>query len=129
MNRKFLMTAVVALGLTPAIGIGVAEAHGGGGGGGHGGGFGGRGFGGGGFHDGGFGRGGFGVGFGYYGGGFYDPYGYDYGYAYPQPYSQVMAGAPSSQNVWYFCPPTKTYYPYVQSCSVSWQAVPAVASQ
>jgi len=127
MNRKFLMTAaVVTIAFSPAIGIGGAEAHGGG----HVGGFGGRGFEGGGFHGGGFrGREGFGAGFGYYGGGFYEPYGYDYGYANPQPYSQAMAGAPSSQDVWYFCPPTKTYYPYVQSCSVSWQAVPAVAPQ
>jgi hypothetical protein len=35
----------------------------------------------------------------------------------------------SEQNVWYFCQPAKTYYPYVQSCSVPWQVVPAVPAQ
>ena len=57
MTRKLLMTAAVAaIALTPPIGIGTAEAHGGGFGGGgfHGGGFHGGGFHGGGFHGGGF---------------------------------------------------------------------------
>ena len=58
MTRKLLMTAAVAaIALTPSIGIGTAEAHGGG--------FGGGGFHGGGFHGGGFHGGGF------YGGGFH----------------------------------------------------------
>jgi len=68
MTRKLLMTvAVVAIALTPPIGIGTAEAHGGGFGGGgfHGGGFHGGGFHGGGFHGGGFHGGGF------HGGGFH----------------------------------------------------------
>jgi hypothetical protein len=129
MNRKFLMAAVVAIALTPAIGIGTAQAHGGGGGG-HGGGFGGRGFGGGGFHGGGFHGGGFSRGFfgdgiGLYDDGFVDPYGYDYGYAFPP----AGVAAASAQNVWYFCQSTQTYYPYVQSCSVAWQAVAALPAQ
>ena len=137
MNRKFLVAAVVvALALSPAIGIGNAEAHGGGGGGpggggGHGGGFGGHGggFGGRGFHGGGFGRGFFGGGIGFYGDGFLDPYGYDHGYANSQPYPSMDVTAASAQRVWYFCQPAKTYYPYVQTCSVPWQVVPAVPAQ
>ena len=74
MTRKLLMTAAVAaIALTPPIGIGTAEARGGGfGGGGFGGGgfHGGGGFGGGGFHGGGFHGGGF-HGGGFYGGGFH----------------------------------------------------------
>jgi hypothetical protein len=69
MTRKLLMTvAIVALALTPSIGIGTAHAHA------FGGGFHGGGFHGGGFHGGGFrGRGFFG---GY--GGFVPYYGYGY---------------------------------------------------
>jgi hypothetical protein len=37
--------------------------------------------------------------------------------------------AASAQNFWYFCPQTKTYYPYVQSCAAPWEAVPAVPAQ
>ena len=58
MTRKLLMTAaIVAIALTPLMGIDAAQAHGGGFGGGgfHGGGFHGGGFHGGGFHGGGFG--------------------------------------------------------------------------
>ena len=119
MNRKFLMAAVVAIALTPAIGIGTAQAHGGGGGGP------GGGFHGGGFHGGGFSRGFFGDGIGLYDDGFVDPYGYDYGYAFPP----AGVAAASAQNVWYFCQSTQTYYPYVQSCSVAWQAVAALPAQ
>lgn len=92
MTRKLLMTvAIVAIALIPPIGIGTAEAHGGG--------FGGGGFHGGGFHGGGFRggdfRGGFhdrdsfrGRGFrhdgilfgGIFGGYFPGYYGYGYGY-------------------------------------------------
>ena len=64
MTRKLLMTvAIIAIGLTPSIGIGTAQAHGFGGGFGgggfQGGGFGGRGFNGGGFDGRGFARRGF----------------------------------------------------------------------
>lgn len=26
---------------------------------------------------------------------------------------------------WYYCEPTRTYYPYVQTCSTAWKVVPA----
>jgi len=87
MTRKLLMAvAIVAIALTPLIGIGTAEAHGGGfhGGGFHGGAFRGGGFHGG-FHDRGFigGRGFRGGGFGNAGffGGYYPGY-YGYGTCY-----------------------------------------------
>jgi hypothetical protein len=90
---------------------------------------------------------------GFYGG-FYAPYGaypYDWGYpygaaypyaapypsypyAYPAPmpapapapiYAAPPAPAPAaSSSVWYYCPPTKTYYPYVTTCKVAWKQVP-----
>ena|ERR1700722_20423397 len=79
MTRKlWMMAAIVAIALTPLIGIGTAEAHGGG--------FGGGGFHGGGFHSGGFhDRGfhdrrafrGFRLGYGGFLGGYYPGY---YGY-------------------------------------------------
>jgi hypothetical protein len=90
-------------------------------------------------HDGGF-HGGFGHGFhgGFFFGGIgglyypyldYPYYGYPYAYpyAYPYPAPYLPAGAPAAavQDVWYFCPPSKAYYPYVSSCSVPWQQVPA----
>jgi hypothetical protein len=82
MTRKLLMTvAIVAIALTPSIGIGTAQAHGFGGGF-HGGDFHGGGFHGRGFYGGGFGGRGFysGYGRGFYGGygGFYPGY-YGYG--------------------------------------------------
>jgi len=44
-------------------------------------------------------------------------------YPYPNPYVPPYAapGAPA----WYYCPPAQTYYPYVASCPVPWQTVPA----
>jgi hypothetical protein len=44
-------------------------------------------------------------------------------YPYPDPYTPPYAasGAPA----WYFCPPAQAYYPYVASCPVPWQIVPA----
>jgi hypothetical protein len=44
-------------------------------------------------------------------------------YPYPNPYVPPYAapGAPA----WYYCPPAQTYYPYVASCPVPWQVVPA----
>jgi hypothetical protein len=112
----------------------------------HGGGFHGGGFHGGGFHGraffgfGGFGFGGFGP---YYG---YAPYAYggyaypSYPYPYPAPYPDASIYTPQSatppplppqgsagqaaENVWYYCPPSKSYYPYVTTCSVAWKHVP-----
>jgi hypothetical protein len=44
-------------------------------------------------------------------------------YPYPDPYTPPYAtpAAPA----WYFCPPAQAYYPYVPSCPVPWQIVPA----
>ncbi|MEQ1525234.1 MAG: hypothetical protein ABL902_00700 [Gallionella sp.] len=43
-------------------------------------------------------------------------------YVQPEPvYAPKVAAAP----VWYFCPATNTYYPYVNSCPGGWQTVPA----
>jgi hypothetical protein len=106
---------------------------------------------GGGWHGGGW-HGGGGWRVGIYGGGFYAPYGgypydwdYPYGaaypyaapypYAYPTPapapvYAAPPAAAPpapapaASSSVWYYCPPTKSYYPYVSTCKVAWKQVP-----
>jgi hypothetical protein len=103
MTRKLLLAAaVIAIALTPSIGIGTAAAQGRGfhGGGFHGGGFHGRGF-----------RGGVFVGGAY----FDDPY---FGaYPYPVPYAAAAPGA------WYFCPPARAYYPTAPTCPVPWQPV------
>src|ERR1700733_2123535 len=104
MTRKLLMAAaVIAIVLTPTIGLGTAEAHGGvfHGGGFHGGGFHG-GFHGDGFHHGRFGGGVF----------FADPFFGDYPYP---------ATPPSA--LWYFCPPANAYYPAAPSCPVPWLPV------
>lgn len=47
-------------------------------------------------------------------------------YPYPDPYvpPYVAQAAPSS-SVWYYCPPSRAYYPYVPTCPVPWQIVPA----
>lgn len=57
----------------------------------------------------------------------YAAYGYPYGYPYPAyPLAAAPAVAPAAApNVWYFCRPSMTYYPYVQSCAEAWQQVPA----
>ena len=75
----------------------------------------------------------------YYG---YPYYGYPYyGYPYPPPYPYpgdgyapaaapvAAAGTPpppppSEQSSWYYCAPTKSFYPYVTSCSQPWRQVP-----
>ncbi len=58
----------------------------------------------------------------------YFPY-YDYAYApiYSAPlaieYIEKEPQARSPNDYWYFCPDSKTYYPYVHDCSGGWQAV------
>jgi hypothetical protein len=44
-------------------------------------------------------------------------------YPYPDPYVPPYAapGAPA----WYYCPTARAYYPYVPTCPVPWQIVPA----
>ena len=134
MPRLHLALAALC-GVALAFPIG-ANANGGWhGGGGHGG------FHGGGFHSGVFlGFGGFGFGgywpwypFGYYPSYYPYPYAYGdpYGYAPPVTYSPPPAVAPApashpaaSESYWYFCPRTKSFYPYVTTCSVAWQHVP-----
>jgi hypothetical protein len=61
-------------------------------------------------------------------------------YYYPQPYYPPVVVAPSAPPVyverqdsppasvpsdayWYYCPDTKSYYPYVKECPSAWQRV------
>ncbi len=44
-------------------------------------------------------------------------------YPYPSPYVPPVV-APTA-NAWYYCPPSGAYYPYVATCPVPWQVVPA----
>jgi hypothetical protein len=71
----------------------------------------------------------------YYG---YPYYGRHYAYpyyppSYPSAYPTYVVPAPApvapppaaAAAVWYYCPPTQSYYPYVSTCAVAWQQVPA----
>ena len=33
--------------------------------------------------------------------------------------------APPAEQYWYYCPDSKTYYPYVKECRSQWQRVPS----
>ena len=44
-------------------------------------------------------------------------------YPYPDPY--VPPTAVPTANAWYYCAPSQAYYPYVPTCPVPWQVVPA----
>jgi len=53
-----------------------------------------------------------------------------YGYEVPNEYGSVPAGAPQpntyvppAPSYWYYCPDSKTFYPYVRQCASEWQAV------
>ena len=35
----------------------------------------------------------------------------------------AQAAPPAPEPFWYYCPDSKTYYPYVQQCAVPWQRV------
>jgi hypothetical protein len=74
-----------------------------------------------------------GLGFGYYGG-YYPPY-YPY---YPPYYAPAVTvpyaaptyieqgspqAGPATQNYWYYCADSKSYYPYVNQCASGWQRV------
>ncbi|MEW6344876.1 MAG: hypothetical protein RXR20_21350 [Paraburkholderia sp.] len=85
------------------------------------------------------------------GGGYYYPWGpVPYYYPYPpavavpvpvpvQPQEYVEQGQPDAAPVaqasgqqggtWYYCDDSKTYYPYVKSCSSGWRPVPAQQAQ
>lgn len=63
----------------------------------------------------------------------YDPYYYPY---YYPPVVEVPSSPPvyiersrpelsALPNVWFYCPDSKTYYPYVKECKGGWQTVPA----
>ncbi len=73
------------------------------------------------------------------------PYYYPYYYPYYEPYypyynSPEVAEPPTyiepdqpvqpstPSDVWYYCPGSKIYYPYVGECPGGWQAVPAQPS-
>lgn len=46
------------------------------------------------------------------------------GYA-EQGYPQAAPAPAQSQGDWYYCPNSKSYYPYVRDCPGGWQRVPA----
>jgi hypothetical protein len=67
---------------------------------------------------------------------YYPSYPYYYPYYYqptvvvpstPPTYIERSEPEPSSTlpGVWYYCPDSKTYYPYVKECPGGWQTVPA----
>lgn len=62
------------------------------------------------------------VGAGFYGAPVY-PYAAPLVYAPPEPIVMVSQAQP---NVWYYCAPSKAYFPYVQSCTTDWQVLPAM---
>lgn len=115
--------------------------HGGHDGGGHHGGHGGHYYGGWGHYNGYYGTG-FGVMIGdpYWGWPWYYPL-YAYPYANYNPYVPAVTmqsdepqeyiqrsdkvSPPDSSGVWYYCPESKIYYPYVKECPGGWQTVPA----
>ena len=68
---------------------------------------------------------------------YYDPY---YYYPFYYPYAPVVTvpstpqeyierphgkSSPAPSGVWYYCPESKAYYPYVRECPGGWQKVPA----
>jgi hypothetical protein len=64
---------------------------------------------------------------------FYAPYYYPYSYApiveapsSPPFYIERQQPDPSPlPKIWFYCPESKTYYPYVKECPGGWQTVPA----
>ena len=79
---------------------------------------------------------GFGFGYPWSWYGYYPPPYYYPGYYYAQPvaypaepvtYVEQAAPAPAEPaGWWYYCEPSRTYYPYVRECPSGWQRVPAV---
>ena len=84
----------------------------------------------GGFHGGWHGGWGWGVSVGFYNpwwSGYYGPWPYYPYYADP-PVTVIQQGVPQAQAApasWYYCDAPAGYYPYVQTCSKPWRAVPA----
>jgi outer membrane protein OmpA-like peptidoglycan-associated protein len=67
---------------------------------------------------------------------YYYPYSYPYNYPYSYPYAVPSVpqeyierpqgeAPPEPSGVWYYCPDSKKYYPYVRECPGGWQTVPA----
>ena len=76
----------------------------------------------------------------YYPAPYYYPSYYPYNYPYPSYYPPAISAPSSSpvyiereepkdsyvpQDVWFYCPDSKAYYPYVKECPGGWQMVPA----
>lgn len=63
----------------------------------------------------------------YYAPAYYPPYAYGYPYApaygYSAPVYTQQQAAPVQQNLWYYCPSSNGYYPYVRECATGWQTV------
>ena len=38
----------------------------------------------------------------------------------------TVAPSANATNTWYYCEPSRAYYPYVPTCTAPWRAVPAV---
>lgn len=72
----------------------------------------------------------YGPAFGYpYAAGFYAPpvvYATPPVIAYANPPQPMVLAAQPAPPVWYFCPSSEQYFPYVQSCASGWQTQPAV---
>jgi len=69
---------------------------------------------------------------------YYSPYYYPYYYPYDYPPAISVPSSPPvyiereqpkdqyvPQDVWFYCPDSKAYYPYVKECPGGWQMVPA----
>lgn len=64
---------------------------------------------------------------------YYSPYSYPYSYAPavempsspPDYIEQSQPDPPAPSGVWFYCPESKTYYPYVKECPGGWQTVPS----
>ncbi len=44
----------------------------------------------------------------------------------PPVYIERPSAEPPATAYWYYCAPTKSYYPYVSDCAEAWQRVPPV---
>jgi len=58
---------------------------------------------------------------------YYNPYSYPPAVTAPSEYIEQPTPESSSptSDVWYYCPESRAYYPYVKKCPGGWQTVPA----
>jgi hypothetical protein len=49
--------------------------------------------------------------------------------AAPPPTPPSSAAPPPKEAVWYYCPATNGYYPYVATCAVAWRTIPTTPPQ